>query len=124
MNTLLDGGIGEELIARAGVAPTPLWATQILLDRLDMVAALHADYFAAGASLATTSSYALHRDRLERFGLADRLPELVARALDAAGVEVRAAGLSRPSLDDVYLRHTGHTFASAEQDTEPAGVAA
>ncbi|GAB2474597.1 ABC transporter ATP-binding protein [Xylanimonas ulmi] len=37
------------------------------------------------------------------------LPTLLA-ALDAAGVRVRAAGLARPSLDDVYLHHTGHAF--------------
>jgi len=49
------------------------------------------------------------------------LPALLA-ALDAAAVEVRAAGLSRPSLDDVYLRHTGHSLDAAE--AESAGVAA
>ena len=37
------------------------------------------------------------------------LPTLLA-ALDAAGLEVRAAGLSRPTLDDVYLQHTGRSL--------------
>ena len=30
MITLLDGGMGQELIARSGDAPTPLWAPQVL----------------------------------------------------------------------------------------------
>ncbi|MBB2923109.1 ATP-binding cassette domain-containing protein [Cellulomonas cellasea] len=45
------------------------------------------------------------------------LPPVLA-ALDAAGVEVRSATVARPSLDDVYLRHTGRSFASA--GTTPA----
>jgi len=37
------------------------------------------------------------------------LPELLS-ALEAAGVRVATATLARPSLDDVYLSLTGHTF--------------
>ncbi|WP_019135138.1 ABC transporter ATP-binding protein [Cellulomonas massiliensis] len=55
---------------------------------------------------------------------AGTLPALLA-ALDAAAVEVRTAGLSRPSLDDVYLRHTGRSLDAAESDAaRAAGVAA
>jgi ABC-2 type transport system ATP-binding protein len=35
-------------------------------------------------------------------------------ALAAAGVEVASVKVSRPTLDDVYLRHTGKTFQQAE----------
>ncbi len=42
------------------------------------------------------------------------LPAVLA-ALDAAGIEVAAATLARPSLDDVYLRHAGRTFDEAEE---------
>jgi ABC-2 type transport system ATP-binding protein len=42
------------------------------------------------------------------------LPAVVA-ALENAGVAVAAARLSRPSLDDVYLRHAGRTFAQADE---------
>ncbi|MFG3256748.1 ATP-binding cassette domain-containing protein [Streptomyces sp. NPDC048172] len=41
------------------------------------------------------------------------LPPVLA-ALDAAGVPVASATLARPSLDDVYLRHTGHTMEAAK----------
>ena len=40
----------------------------------------------------------------------------VLAALEAAGVPVAAATVARPSLDDVYLRHTGRTFGAAEAE--------
>lgn len=61
--TLLDGGMGQELIRRVGQA-TPLWSTQALLDHPGLVADVHRDYADAGATMATTNTYALHRDRL------------------------------------------------------------
>ena len=82
--TLLDGGMGQELLARAGDAPTPLWATRVMLDHPGLVQEIHAAYFAAGASIATANSYALHRDRLTSFGLEHRLPDLIAQALAEA----------------------------------------
>jgi ABC-2 type transport system ATP-binding protein len=42
-------------------------------------------------------------------------------ALDAAGVTVAAVTVARPSLDDVYLRHTGRSFTAAEQEAGRAG---
>ena len=44
---------------------------------------------------------------------AARAPAVLA-ALEAAGVRVAAVTVARPSLDDVYLRHAGRTFAHAE----------
>lgn len=35
---------------------------------------------------------------------------LVLSALDAAGVSVASVTVARPSLDDVYLRHTGRSY--------------
>ncbi len=35
-------------------------------------------------------------------------------ALEAAGVRVASVKVARPTLDDVYLRHTGKTFQQAE----------
>ena len=40
----------------------------------------------------------------------------VLSALDAAGVAVAAITVARPSLDDVYLRHTGRAFRSTAQE--------
>jgi len=62
--TLLDGGMGQELIRRSGKSATPLWATQALIDQPGLVAEVHEAYADAGATVATTNSYAIHRDRL------------------------------------------------------------
>lgn len=88
--TLLDGGMGQELIARSGDDPTPLWATRVMLDHPGLVRDIHADYFAAGASVATTNTYAIHHDRLARFGLDHLFHALHLRAL-AEAHEARAA---------------------------------
>jgi ABC-2 type transport system ATP-binding protein len=41
---------------------------------------------------------------------ASALPAVLA-ALDAAGIRAATATVARPSLDDVYLRHTGHAYS-------------
>ncbi|TAG25671.1 MAG: homocysteine S-methyltransferase family protein [Rhodobacterales bacterium] len=87
--TLLDGGMGQELVARSGDDPTPLWATRVMLDHPGMVRDIHADYFAAGATIATTNTYAIHHDRLERAGLDPMFHALHLRAL-AEAHEARA----------------------------------
>jgi homocysteine S-methyltransferase len=61
-----------------------------MLDHPGMVRDIHADYFAAGASIATTNSYAIHHDRLLRAGLDPMFHALHLRAL-AEAHEARAA---------------------------------
>jgi ABC-2 type transport system ATP-binding protein len=46
------------------------------------------------------------------------LPAAIA-ALEAAGVSVDTATVSRPSLDDVYLSHAGRTFDEADEEVKP-----
>lgn len=67
--TLLDGGMGQKLVARSGDEPTPLWATRVMIDHPGLVKAIHDDYFAAGASVATTNTYNNLHDRLIGVGL-------------------------------------------------------
>lgn len=64
--TILDGGMGQELIHRYGQPPTPLWSTYVMMQEPKLVGDIHDDYFAAGAHVATTNTYAIHRDRLQR----------------------------------------------------------
>jgi ABC-2 type transport system ATP-binding protein len=42
----------------------------------------------------------------------------VVRALDTAGLEMGAVALSRPSLDEVFLRATGSRLEGAESTSE------
>jgi S-methylmethionine-dependent homocysteine/selenocysteine methylase len=87
--TILDGGMGQELIARAGSA-TSLWSVQALLDNPEMVRAVHDEYFAAGADIATTNTYSVLPDRLAHHGLSDRLTVLQQLACQQA-VDARDA---------------------------------
>ncbi len=82
--TLLDGGMGQELIARSSAKATGLWATQVLLDSPEIVKAVHDDYFRVGAEVATTNTYAIHHDRLEPFGLDDKFADLHRLACELA----------------------------------------
>ncbi|KAF0676551.1 homocysteine S-methyltransferase family protein [Profundibacterium mesophilum] len=82
--TLLDGGMGQELIARHDAPATPLWSTSVMMDAPELVRAVHDDFFAAGATIATTNSYALHADRLDPAGLGAERDALIAVALRLA----------------------------------------
>jgi len=100
--TLLDGGMGQELTHRAPEGPTPLWATQVMLDHPGMVQEIHQDYFDAGATVATTNTYAIHRDRFIGTGLEGRFEELhncalaEAKAATKGRAGVRIAGSIGP----------------------------
>lgn len=111
--TILDGGMGQELVHRSGTPPTPLWATQVMIDRPDLVEAIHADYFAAGAEVATTNTYAIHRDRLAGTGLEDRFESLHRLAVDMAlrARDAHGSGLVAGSL--------GPLGASYRADVQP-----
>lgn len=95
MITILDGGMGQELVARSAAEPTPLWATKVLLEKPDLVRAVHDDFFAAGAVVATTNSYAIHRDRLIPAGLDDKFEQLHRAACEIACAARDAAGGGR-----------------------------
>jgi ABC-2 type transport system ATP-binding protein len=43
------------------------------------------------------------------------LPQILA-ALDEARLKVASATVARPSLDDVYLRHTGHSITISKEN--------
>ena len=47
-----------------------------------------------------------------------RAVPLVLQALESHGVAVTSVRVSRPSLDDVYLKYTGRTFDAAEAEAE------
>lgn len=93
--TLLDGGMGQELVRRSGKAPTPLWATQVMVDHPGLVQAIHADYFAAGATVATANSYAIYRDRAGIEALGADVAALDAMALREAQAARAGFGAGR-----------------------------
>lgn len=93
--TLLDGGMGQELLRRSGDAPTHQWSTRVMRDHPSLVADIHADYFAAGADIATANTYALHRDRLAGTDFEHEFAALYDIALQAAAKARTAHGVGR-----------------------------
>lgn len=120
MVTILDGGMGQELIARSARPPTALWGTQVMIDDPEIVRGIHADYFAAGAEIATANTYALHHDRLDRHGLGNRFAELhslacrlAVEARDAHGAGL-VAGATGP-LGKSYIGDEGPAHGEARR---------
>ena len=82
--TLLDGSVGQELVKQYGEKPTPLWSTEIMLKDPNMVSNIHSAYFEAGATVATTNSYTILRDRLKHFELEHEVQNLWNSSVAAA----------------------------------------
>ena len=93
--SLLDGSIGQELVKRAGKAPTPLWSTTVMIDQPEILRDVHAEYFNVGASVATTNTYPVLHDRLVRAGLQDQIETLWAQAVKSAQSARNAHGSGR-----------------------------
>ncbi|MGR3501908.1 homocysteine S-methyltransferase family protein [Pseudaestuariivita sp.] len=97
--TVLDGGMGQELIARTGVT-SDLWSLWALMERPEVVRAVHDDFFAAGAEIATTNTYCCLPDRLEPKGHGEKLEALTRLACDLAvrARDAHGAGLVAGAL--------------------------
>lgn len=101
---LLDGGMGQELVARSRHPLHPLWSAFVLLEEPEIVRAVHEEYLAAGAKVLTVNAYSVTHQRLEPAGLADRFAalqraacEIALAARDAAGdADTRVAGCLPP----------------------------
>ncbi|MGI9391736.1 MAG: homocysteine S-methyltransferase family protein [Boseongicola sp.] len=93
--TLLDGGMGQELIQRSPEPPTGQFGTQVMIDYPGMVAEVHRDYFNAGASIGTTNSYAIHHDRFLGTSQEGRQSALIDLALSEAEAARSATGSGR-----------------------------
>jgi homocysteine S-methyltransferase len=100
-----DGGLATELEARGHDLSDPLWSAKLLADAPREIVAVHAAYFRAGATIATTASYqasfegfAAHGiDRHEATGLLRRSVELATAARDEAGAgDLRVAASVGP----------------------------
>jgi ABC-2 type transport system ATP-binding protein len=89
--------------------------------------AIHVELREADAATRATTALAgvigLHEPTLDGRSLRARADHgasavpAVLSALDSAGVGVASVTVARPSLDDVYLRHTGRAFRHQNQET-------
>jgi len=63
---MLDGGMGQELLARSSHPPSPLWSAKVLMDEPHIVEEVHRDYVKSGAKILTLNSYSATPERLAR----------------------------------------------------------
>ncbi|MEO1397549.1 MAG: homocysteine S-methyltransferase family protein, partial [Pseudomonadota bacterium] len=102
---LLDGGMGQELIARSSQPPSPLWSAKVLMDEPQIVEEVHRAYIDAGAKAITLNTYSATPERLARDAGEDLAEDLflhlqargIALAENAvAGTDVQIAGCLSP----------------------------
>ena len=115
---ILDGSMGQELVRRFGELNKPMWGIGVMAEAPEIVRAIHDDYFAAGAEIATTNTYNIHLDRFERDGVPEAFAELNAlacrlavEARDAHGGGLVAGGIG--PLGGSYRPDHGNDFDEA-----------
>lgn len=86
-----DGGLATELEARGHDLSDPLWSAKLLTDAPREIVAVHAAYFRAGATIATTASYQASFEGFAAHGI-DRNT--------AAGLLRRSVGLAKAARDE------------------------
>ena len=94
--TILDGGMGQELLKRGVAGTEALWAANALINNPQVVQEIHEDYIQAGADVITTNTYSTTQARFERFNLMDRFVELNELACQLA--QQARTKLARPDV--------------------------
>ena len=107
--TLLDGGMGQELVRRSSQPAHPQWGAWVMMHEPAIVQGLHEDYLRAGARAITLNAYSINRSRLAAFDMPERLAELqgiaidlARRARDAVGVDAAIAGCLPPLVGSYH----------------------
>ena len=102
----MDGPIGTELARRGVPTPLPLWSAAAIESAPGALAAIHADYAAAGATVHTANTFRTHAWTLGRMGLPEdhwrRLCDSAVRIARAAVPEGHRVAGSIAPLEDCY----------------------
>lgn len=106
--TVLDGGMGRELLRMGAPFRQPQWSALALTEGPEWIVRAHTNFIDAGADVVTTNSYAIvpfhiGEDRFvnEANPLADIAGRCARAAADAASRDIRVAG-SLPPLFGSY----------------------
>jgi len=107
--TLLDGGMGQELVRRSAQPAHPMWSAHVMLDEPEIVQAVHAEYLRAGARVLTLNTYSTTPGRFVRFGMEEQFApmqrrafELARAAIDETGIEATIAGCLPPLVGSYH----------------------
>ncbi|WP_395338395.1 homocysteine S-methyltransferase family protein [Ningiella sp. W23] len=118
--TLLDGGMGQELLSRSSREVTPMWSADVMLNEPDLVRDLHRDFILAGARVITLNTYTATVSRLTREGYIDQLENLHNSAMQAAQDAINMAEIDHvkiaaclPPLVASYRPEVSLTFSES-----------
>ena len=101
---VLDGALATELERRGADLLDPLWSAKYLLERPQMIRAVHLDYFRAGADVATTATYQATFEGFKRRGIGhDEAAQLMREAV-ALAASARDEFWSAPANRAARLR--------------------
>ena len=112
---ILDGGMGQELLAR-GVKPiSNLWSATALMnkDYHQIIKDCHLDFINSGAEIILTNTFGCRRRRLEENQIENRFEELNTTAVNLAKQSVQESGKkiliagSLPPQNFTYLPELG-----------------
>ena len=114
--TILDGGMGQELVKRHEGEITPLWGSAVMLEQPEIVVDIHCEYIEAGADVITINAYTATPERLKRDGeiesfqkLQQASVSLAQKAKDKCGKDIKIAG-SLPPLVGSYVAEVAQDF--------------
>lgn len=96
--TLLDGGMGQELVRRSGKSPSPMWSAQVMLEMPEIVEQLHLDFIRAGSTVITVNAYSSTPERLTQHGQSEKFEALQAAAGAAARSARKKSGVDSVSI--------------------------
>ncbi|MFQ3170164.1 MAG: S-methylmethionine-dependent homocysteine/selenocysteine methylase [Oleispira sp.] len=96
--TLLDGGMGQELLRRSSRKVTPMWSADIMLNEPVLVRDLHREFIESGARVITLNTYTATPQRLKRENELDQLTKLHQQAMSVAQQAIQLA-----QRDDVLI---------------------
>lgn len=123
---VLDGGLATHLESLGADLRDELWSARLLMEDPGLIRQVHADYFAAGAGVATTASYQASIPGFVKRGMsasqAERLirrsVELAAEARDEAG-----GGLVAASVGPYGAYLANGAEYTGDYDLDEAGLA-
>ena len=83
---ILDGGMGQELLARGMDSKNTLWSANALIEKKyhKLVEETHKDFVKAGAEVIVTTTFTTRRTRLRDNGIEDKFKSLNIRAGEIA----------------------------------------
>lgn len=97
---VLDAALGTELLRRGAALPEPLWSAQALLERPDLVEAIHRENAEAGADVLTIASFRLHGRNVRESSCSLSQRELITIAVTLARRAAQAKISSKGDLTD------------------------